>query len=136
MMRIPPVRTARKQESTIALINVVFLMLIFFLIAGSLAPPADPQLTYVASIRDEAAPPPDMLFVRADGTATWRGAPVDLKSGVEEWKALLGGETEEQHPFRIAADRDLPASTLLDIIADIRGAGVENIVLVTERNTQ
>ncbi|MEX0279340.1 MAG: ExbD/TolR family protein, partial [Ruegeria sp.] len=35
-------RPRHKRDSTIPLINVVFLMLIFFLIAGTIATPLDP----------------------------------------------------------------------------------------------
>ena len=50
MIRVRLRQRSQKAESTVALINVVFLMLIFFLIAGTLAPrmisagaPAEPH---------------------------------------------------------------------------------------------
>lgn len=46
-VRIPREKTKRKMESTISLINIVFLMLIFFLVAGQLAPPADKEVDLV-----------------------------------------------------------------------------------------
>ena len=45
-MKIAP-SLARPKEPTIALINVVFLMLVFFMIAGTLAPPLDPDLSLI-----------------------------------------------------------------------------------------
>lgn len=135
MIRIPARHKPRKQESTIALINVVFLMLIFFLIAGSLAPPADNEVSYIASEREDNAPPPDMIFVRADGTISWRGEPVDPAAHLEDWKALLlTGEDQEMAPLRVAADRDLSALLLLDLLTTLRSGGIDNIVLVTERS--
>lgn len=135
MIRIPARHNPRKQESTIALINVVFLMLIFFLIAGTLAPPADRQVSYIESLREDVAPPPDMIFVRADGTVSWRGEPVDPPAHFADWKAILSsGEGEEMAPLRVAADRDLSALELLKLLTTLRSGGIDNIVLVTERS--
>lgn len=127
MIRIPSPHKPRKQESTIALINVVFLMLIFFLIAGTLAPPRDPEVSFISTERDENAAPPDMLFIAEDGRATWRGEPVEIESELAGWAEEHAGGA-----FRIAADRDLPATELVDIVGALRTAGLTNIVLVTE----
>ena len=75
MIRVRLRQRSQKAESTVALINVVFLMLIFFLIAGTLAPTGDRAVDLVALTDADAASPPDMLFIRADGTLTWRGLP-------------------------------------------------------------
>jgi biopolymer transport protein ExbD len=135
MIRIPARIKPRKQESTIALINVVFLMLIFFLIAGTLAPPADHQVSYIASEREDNAPPPDMVFVRADGTVSWRGEPVDPSAHFADWKAILSIDgDQERAPLRVAADRDLSALKLLELLKTLRAGGIDKIVLVTERS--
>ena len=127
MIRIPTQKKPRKQESTIALINVVFLMLIFFLIAGTLAPPRDPEVSFITTVREDNAAPPDMLFIAADGSASWRGEPVEIESNLATWAEEHAGT-----PFRVAADRELPATELVDIVGALRGAGLTNIVLVTE----
>ncbi len=58
MIRISPKRTSRKPENTIALINVVFLMLIFFLVAGTLAPSPDHNVDFITlATKDPAALP-------------------------------------------------------------------------------
>ena len=62
------------REPTIALINVVFLMLVFFMVAGSLAPSMDPSVRLVEASDLEASPPPDALVIRADGSLSFRGA--------------------------------------------------------------
>ena len=88
MIRVQKSRPTQRAESTVALINVVFLMLIFFLIAGTLAPTADRQVELVTLRDGVAAAPPDMLFIRSDGTLTWRGAPV----GVDAVPALMASD--------------------------------------------
>ena len=131
MIRIPTPHRPRKQESTIALINVVFLMLIFFLIAGTLAPPRDPEVSFITTKSAENATPPDMLFVAADGATSWRGEPLDLDA---ELPSLV--ERHAGAPFRVAADRDLPAEVLVDLVGRLRTAGIDSIVLVTEHAAQ
>lgn len=121
----------RKVESTLALINVVFLMLIFFLIAGTLAPPSDSQVKFVSVGEEDPAPPPDMLVIRADGMASWNGEPVDVSGRVQAW--LDDPEHTSEKPLRIAPDRALPAEKLVSVIETIRQLGVQKIVLVSER---
>ncbi len=106
----------------IALINVVFLMLVFFLVAGTLAPPLDPRLTLVRAAALDAAAPPDGVVVLADGTMLMRGAPVSFAGA-----AAAGGIV------RLVPDRDLPAADLVRIARGMRAAGAEAVVLVTER---
>jgi biopolymer transport protein ExbD len=97
MMRISPVRTSRKPENTIALINVVFLMLIFFLVAGTLAPSPDRNVDFITLAAKDPAAPPDMLYIRADGTLTWRGNQLPLSQHVRRWENL---QREEADRFR------------------------------------
>ncbi|MEL6206235.1 MAG: biopolymer transporter ExbD, partial [Pseudomonadota bacterium] len=66
-------RRRAEREPTIALINIVFLMLIFFLVAGTLARPLDPDLTLVQTADLGPAGPPDALVVHADGRLSFRG---------------------------------------------------------------
>ena len=63
----------RKPEPTIALINIVFLMLIFFMITGTLAPPLDKSLTLVRASDLDPRDPPDTLVIHADGRLFLRG---------------------------------------------------------------
>ena len=132
MIRVQKSRPTQRAESTVALINVVFLMLIFFLIAGTLAPTADRQVELVTLRDGVAAAPPDMLFIRSDGTLTWRGAPV----GVDAVPALMAsdkGDGDEPRPLRIAADRALAAARLVEVIAQLRVQGHGAIAVVTRQ---
>ncbi|RLQ88254.1 ExbD/TolR family protein [Notoacmeibacter ruber] len=126
----PPYTKPREADSTIALINIVFLMLIFFLIAGTLTPPVDRALDPVTT--EEATPgaPPDALAIGADGTMTWRGQPVTLEETLAAHeRSGIGADA----PLRILVDQSLPAPDLVDRLAELRRAGLTNLVLVTER---
>lgn len=133
MMRLPRPRQNRKSESTIALINIVFLMLIFFLIAGTLAPPMDAQVALIRTANADPAEPPDSLFVTGDGRLRVRGVETDVGSFVAHLRASqLSGEADGPS-VKLAADRSLPATQLVDIVGQLRAAGVGEVAIVTER---
>jgi biopolymer transport protein ExbD len=110
---------ARRREPTIALINVVFLLLIFFLIAGTLAAPLDPRLTLVRA-EGLTGVPPDGVVILADGTLLQNGAPVTLDDVAEG-------------TVRILPDRDLPAAELVRIGRALAAAGADHVLILAEQ---
>ncbi|PYE84877.1 ExbD/TolR family protein [Pseudoroseicyclus aestuarii] len=124
---LAPARPRRESDPTIALINIVFLMLIFFLIAGQLAPPLDPELTLVDTSDMESAPPPDALVLDAAGALSYRGAPVTVEGYVAE-------RTEaDLARVRLVPDADVPAQRLVEVAAALREAGAGTVALVTRQ---
>ena len=123
-----PRRKKSKPEPTIALINVVFLMLIFFLIAGTLTQPLDDDLELVSTRDLDPAAPPDGLIIHADGRMQANGA--DITNAA----AYLATQTDSA--IRLIPDKALPAKTLLQIGADLRAAGAETLVIATETALQ
>ncbi|WP_375260408.1 ExbD/TolR family protein [Palleronia sp.] len=115
-------------EPTIPLINVVFLMLIFFLVAGQIAPPLAADLSLVRTAELEGRAPPDTLIIRADGEMQYRGEPVASAAAFAD--TLPEDEREE---IRLVPDRDLEARALVNIAAELRGAGAGRVLIVTER---
>lgn len=124
-------RAAQKREPTIALINIVFLMLVFFMVAGTLAQPLDGDLNLVQTADLEGRAPPDTLVVNADGRLSYRGAP---QSSATAYLAAL--TEEERQTIRLVPDRDLPAQTLVALTRELRSEGAERVLLVTERGLQ
>lgn len=124
-------RRKKKSEPTIALINIVFLMLIFFLVAGTLAQPLDPELELVNTEELESRPPPDALVVHEDGTLTYRGEAVADA-------AAYASTMDEEALARVLVvpDRDLGADRLIEVSRNLRQAGAEAVVIVTERALQ
>ena len=118
------------REPTIALINVVFLMLVFFMVAGSLAPSLDPRVHLVQASELEAAPPPDALVIRADGSLHFRGAEL---TSPEAYVRIIW-EEEDAFTARLVPDRALPASTLLTIAKELRRLGAERVTLLSEQS--
>jgi len=109
------------------MINVVFLMLIFFLIAGTIAPPLDPQLELVDTSGLEGREPPDALVLLKDGTLNFRGTPTDPAA----YMASHG-----TGPVRIVPDRDVPGERLIEITGTLRRLGAPSVFLVTVRSLE
>lgn len=122
MIRPAPAR--RTRDSNIALTNIVFLLLIFFLIAGSVAAPLDSDLTLVETAGLEGREPPDALVLHADGRLSFRGRPAEP----EEYMATRSGG-----PVRIVPDRAAPGPRLIEVTGALRRLGATSVILVTER---
>lgn len=126
MRKAPP---RRKSEPTIALINVVFLMLVFFMVASTLSPPLEGALKLVSTEGLEGREPPDALVIMADGELRYRGATVP--------DALAYFEAQQNHETaRIIPDRSAPAAKLLEAARTLKAAGAGKVMIVTEKALQ
>lgn len=117
-----------QREPTIALINIVFLMLVFFMVAGTLAQPLDPALTLIKTRDLEGRAPPDALVVHADGRIEYRGTDQQ-----DVTTFLTNLEDKERTTIRLVPDRALPAQKLVTLTRELRAAGAQKVLLVTER---
>lgn len=115
-------------EPTTALINIVFLMLIFFLVAGTLAAPLDKDLALVRTADLDRTAPGDALVVHADGRMSYGGQEI---ASAEAYLAELDAESRAR--VRVVPDRELPATDLVSLGRALREAGAETVVIVTER---
>lgn len=127
-MTLAPPTKRPQSEPTIALINVVFLMLIFFMIAGTLAPSIDDEVKLIETAELDGRAPPDVAVIRADGTMLLRGNPI---TPAELVAASEAGDDEIE--LRVIADRDLPATALMSYVGDLRAAGANGVWIITDR---
>jgi len=128
-MALAPLPLRRRPEPMIALINIVFLMLVFFLVAAAIAPPLDRSVRLVQADDIEGRAPPDAAVIRADGTMVYRGAEITS----EAYLAARLSEASGAVALRLVPDRDLPAARLVTIAAELRRGGAEETWIVTER---
>ena len=125
-------RVKRSQrEPTIALINIVFLMLVFFMVTGTLSQPLDKSLKLVRTTELEGRVPPDALVIHADGRMTYRGAPVANAA-----QFVDAVPQQDRATMRVVPDQDLPARSLVKLTRDLRQAGAQRVLLVSERALQ
>ncbi|MGE0483221.1 MAG: ExbD/TolR family protein [Gammaproteobacteria bacterium] len=125
-----PRRRARSiDDQLVPLINIVFLLLVFFMVAGQVAPTGNLEVEPPAS-RSRAPLPtePMRLVLRRDGALSLDGravAAVDLG-------AVLG-EAARRTPVALAADHDVRAATLAPVLTALRAAGLAEVTLYTRR---
>lgn len=131
-MKAPMRRTRR--EPTIALINIVFLMLIFFMAAATLAPPLDGDLRLVRTEDLDGRAPPDALVIHADGRLVYRGEV--LPDAAAYMRAAYANGEEKVRDVRIVPDADLPAPALIRLGEALRASGAGRVVMVTERGLE
>jgi len=132
-MKLPQPKPPRRAENTVSLINIVFLMLIFFLLAGSLATPPDRGLQF-----------PETSSSSAPGKA-----PVNAVTVSHEGEISIDGHKTTQlalpgilqnlpadrktHALKLIADRRLEAKALIGIIGVLKAGGFSKITIVTVR---
>ncbi len=128
MIRIAQKPAKRPLETTVSLINIVFLMLIFFLVAGQLAPPQDPEVTLSEAVTDDRLPPPDALYVRADGDLYYRDRIITPENYLADHLESGGGDGAT---VKLAADEGLKAEALLKHVSALYRAGAARVVVIT-----
>lgn len=117
----------RPADPTLMLINVVFLLLAFFVIAGTIAARPPAGLTLVSLAEGEPAPAADMVLLGADGAAIWPEGVTDAAGLVAALPAEAGGRVW------ILPDRAAPAQALVQLARGLAAAGAGQVRLLAER---
>ncbi len=121
-------RRKPRAESIVPMINVVFLLLIFFLMTATIAPPEPFEVSPPASKADAPADADQPLFVSAEGTLSWGEATGDQ---VFFDIASAGLGTTPDSLLIIRADRDLPGTELARLLKRLAAVGVNRSQLVS-----
>ncbi|MCQ0091548.1 biopolymer transporter ExbD [Roseovarius sp. M141] len=124
-------REKSRREPTIALINIVFLMLVFFMVAGTLAQPLDRDLKLIRTADLEGRAPPDALVIDEDGILSYQGTQILSPAAF-----MLRQEDHAQPDVRLIPDRELSAQDLVRITRELRSAGAGRVLIITERGLE
>lgn len=113
-----------QDRAIVPMINVVFLLLVFFLMTASLTPA--PPLAITAPMADAARsdPQPDTLYIGADGTLAFGDARGDAAL------ATLAA-ARPRGPLPIMADAAYPAADLARLLPRLAQIGITDIRLIT-----
>ncbi len=130
-MRLGSSPRPRKEDSLIPLIDIAFLILIFFLIASTIKPFSDREIKLAEiDAPSSSAATPRMLIIRSDG-ARFVGSQSlsdsQLQTRFADWSQ------DSVLPITIVADRKLKAAQLIDLVSQARAAGIKNVKLLTRR---
>lgn len=129
-MRFESPRPRNDEERILPLINVVFLLLIFFMLAGRLAASDPFEIAPPRSASEGPAGARELLvLVGADGQLAVDGKVLDaaaLKAAVAE---RLSGAADTR--IRLKADGRAEATQVVVVMELLRHAGIERLKLLT-----
>lgn len=132
-MDIP--RKARRvaEPSMIPLINVIFLLLEFFMIAGTVAKPDIFPINLPSSSSGHAVEDgPVVLVLSRKGEIAVNDQSVAPDAFYAEIQKQLAGDPERV--ITVRADAGMQSHRLVDVLDSIKAAGGRNVALTTERN--
>lgn len=118
---------ASKREPIVSLINIVFLILIFFMVAGSLSANRASGIEFVQTQGLECCSEEDALDILADGTLVKQGA---TQASLEQFIANIDSL---DRTIRLRPDKNYPARELLSMVKSLQAAGATHIVVLTEQ---
>lgn len=112
-------------DQTIGLINVAFLLLVFFLLAGTLLPP-EPWETEKLELTGDAQTRPvvDRLLVDKDGRIAWQGRII----AADDINTALFSAVKDILTVQIDARAD--AVNTIRLLRQLRRAGVKEVRLI------
>ena len=127
-MRFDTPRRARDRDASIVpMINVVFLLLIFFLMTAQIAPPDPLQVAPPEAGAGAGAPQArDAVYLDAQGRLAYRQA-----RGTEAVLAALAARDDPAAPVVVRADADAPAADLARLMARLAALDAGAVELVT-----
>ena len=129
-MRFDPPRPKSDEERILPLVNVVFLLLIFFMIAGRLAA-TDPFQVSPPQSTSEGQPESQelLVLVGADGRLALDGEVLDESAFSSALSDRLAAN--ESTRVRLKADGQAQTAQIIAVMELLRDAGVERLKLLT-----
>ncbi len=130
-LAVPPAKSST--EWVLQLINIVFLLLLFFIVNGTIASMQEPGILPPRGLSlGTGRPLGDAAYIAADGTLKFRGSAMSA----EGIRILLGREAaggDIPAYLQVVADRKLNARRLVALLQELRAQGFDNLSLITVR---
>ena len=124
---------ADSEENVLPLINIVFLLLIFFLIAGAMTiPDLFPVEPPVSDSETPAAPVETIVLIGADGQISLQNKLI----AADQLHALARAIIKQKplQPFKLKADSQAASGRVISAIEALRNAGVQQTLLITSQD--
>jgi biopolymer transport protein ExbD len=120
----------KNEDNLLPLVNIIFLLLIFFMLAGVIAKQKELHNVNLASatIEEYVEKDKNTLFINADGTLTLNDQSVN-ESLLKEKLMILKTDN-----ILIAADGSLDSSSLNKILLILSDSKVKNVTLLSNTN--
>jgi biopolymer transport protein ExbD len=118
---------ATQEENVIPMINIIFLLLLFFMVAGNLQPDFD-VAPPISQQENEAPQQIPTVAITREGGVRFENRPVDLDQLRQELARIAGHER-----IKIHADAKVDALAVSKVMTTATETGVTQFVLVTQR---
>lgn len=118
----PPRRP--RAESIVPMINVVFLLLIFFLMTSNLAMPEPFEINPPSATSDTEPEVERILYVDKSGKTSFEGA--EDAAALTAIKAI----SDASDVIQVRADGELEARVLAELLGDLTAAGLSRVELI------
>lgn len=129
-MRFAPPRPNNDDEPILPLINVVFLLLIFFMLVGHLAATDPFHVEPPVSVsEDEPGPAENIVLIGVDGRVALDGVVFDDAALRIALTVLVAADGAAE--FRVKTDGRASATRVIAVMELMRAAGVERLRLLT-----
>ncbi|WP_414834070.1 ExbD/TolR family protein [Afifella sp. YEN Y35] len=131
-MRLTQPRKSTPGDDLVPLINVVFLLLIFFLLAGTLMPAPSAPVDYVRAGAEPAPSiPANAVYVDAEGLTYFDGE--QLRG--EALRRRLAVAEPDAGKIPLVLDRGVTMERLKPVFDDLTAAGLAKVELMTVRGS-
>jgi len=114
----------RRSVSVVPMINVVFLLLVFFLMTATIQPPTPFPITPPASAASDEPGEADVLYLGPDGQLAYG----DIMG--EAVIAALARRPADALPLSLRADREVSAARVAALLRQLGEAGISCVDLV------
>ena len=125
-------KSKNDDERILPLINVVFLLLIFFMITGKLTPPEPFDIDPAQSASKQPAEPAvRIILIDASGKIALNGEILDETAFKAAITTLFSSKISASQPIRLKADGRTQAKHVVEVMEWLRAAGATKLLLLT-----
>ena len=121
-MNFRQISYANEKENIVPMINIVFLLLIFFLITSSLVPRPREIIERPFGLSDSNVQDPNYLFITSNSEIMYLG-----QSGEIAWNLI---KESNVNILTIEADRNLPATKFISLMNKLRDMNIPHLEMV------
>jgi biopolymer transport protein ExbD len=129
-----PVRRRERLEFALPTINVIFLLMLYFLLAGTLVQRSEMGVVppQTSQFPKDRLPRP-LLLIGNDGALSIDGVPVEAAHLVEAARQALAGPHAPSGDINILAPAEMRAGPFLDVLARLEAGQVPTRVVTLDK---
>ena len=126
-MNFKKISYASEKENIVPMINIVFLLLIFFLITSSLVPRPGEIIERPFGLSDSSIEDPNYLFITSNSEIMYLG-----QTGEIAWDLI---KSNELTTLTIETDRNLAANKFISLLNKLSDMNIPNLEMIVSDPT-